>query len=88
MKMLIVLSALLLALSSCTKNMPAPYPAPDFDPVYVSDPDPTPDTPPDDNDGNDNGDDNGNDNGDDNGNNNDDPPASCSNIHHAVIQHR
>jgi hypothetical protein len=46
MKTLIILSAILLALSSCTKDMPVPDPGPD--PVYIPsdpivDPDPAPD---------------------------------------------
>jgi len=43
MKTLIILSAFLLALSSCTKE----YPVPDPDPVYSPDPDPYPDPDPD-----------------------------------------
>jgi hypothetical protein len=38
MKTLILLSAFLLALSSCTKEMPVPDP----DPTYTPDPDPDP----------------------------------------------
>jgi hypothetical protein len=43
MKTLIILSAFLLALSSCTKEMPVPDP----DPVYTPDPGPDPDPAPD-----------------------------------------
>jgi hypothetical protein len=45
MKTLIILSAFLLALSSCTKEMPVPDP--DTDQVYTPDPDPDPDPAPD-----------------------------------------
>ncbi len=47
MKTLIILSAILLALSSCTKDMPVPDPDPDPDPVYTPDPTPDPDPIPD-----------------------------------------
>jgi hypothetical protein len=40
MKTLIILSAFLLALSSCNKEMPVPDPNPD--PVYIPDTDPDP----------------------------------------------
>ncbi len=43
MKTLIILSAFLLALSSCTKEMPCPDP--DSDPAYIPDSDPAPDPP-------------------------------------------
>jgi hypothetical protein len=45
MKTLIILSAILLTLSSCTKDMPVPDPDPDpvFTPDPAPDPDPTPD---------------------------------------------
>jgi hypothetical protein len=43
MKTLIILSAFLLALSSCNKEMPVPDP----DPTYTPDPDPDPVPPPD-----------------------------------------
>jgi hypothetical protein len=65
MKTLILLSAFLLALSSCTKEMPVPDPSPDPDQVYTPDPDPEPDPAPDP----------GN---DDPGN---DDPSGCSNNH-------
>jgi len=45
MKTLIILSALLLVLSSCTKECPIPDPEPD--PTYIPDPDPEPDPDPD-----------------------------------------
>jgi hypothetical protein len=44
MKALIILSALLLVLSSCTKECPIPDPDPD--PSYIPDPDPEPDPEP------------------------------------------
>jgi hypothetical protein len=47
MKTLIILSAFVLALSSCTKQCPVPDPDPDPYPVYYPDPDPAPDPPPD-----------------------------------------
>jgi hypothetical protein len=47
MKTLIILSAFLLALSSCTKEMPVPDPDPDPEQVYTPDPDPDPDPAPD-----------------------------------------
>jgi hypothetical protein len=50
MKTLIILSAFLLVLSSCTKEMPVPDPDPDPayvpDPYPYSDPDPDPDPDP------------------------------------------
>ena len=68
MKTLVILSAFLLALSSCIKEIPVPDPdpdpvyIPDPDPVYTpDDPDPDPDTPPDPGD--------------------DDPPPTCYNNH-------
>lgn len=46
MKTLIILSAFLLVLSSCTKEIPVPDPAPDPDPAsYIPDPNPAPDPP-------------------------------------------
>ncbi len=65
MKTLLLFSAFLLALSSCTKEMPVPDPDPDPDPVYISDPDPDPDPQPDPGDDNDD----------------DDTPPSCYNNH-------
>jgi hypothetical protein len=73
MKTLIILSAFLLALSSCTKEMPVPDPDPYPDPVYISDPDPAADTPPDSND------DDESDNDDDS--DDDDPSPYCYNDH-------
>jgi hypothetical protein len=56
MKTLIILSAFLLALSSCTKDMPVPdsYPDPVYSPDPYPDPDPAPD-PGDDDSGDDDG---------------------------------
>jgi hypothetical protein len=65
MKTLIILSAFLLALSSCTKEMPVPCPDPD--PFYTPDPDPYSDPYPDPDPSPDPGD--------------DDPPPSCYNNH-------
>ena len=71
MKTLIILSAFLLALSSCVKEMP--FPDPDPDPTYIpdpySDPDPyaDPDPEPDPDPAPDPGD--------------DDPPPTCYNTH-------
>jgi hypothetical protein len=67
MKTLIILSAFLLALSSCTKGMPVPDPAPDPDQVYTPDPDPDPDPDPAPDPGNDDPD--------------DDDPSGCTTSH-------
>jgi hypothetical protein len=46
MKTLIILSAVVLALASCNKELPVPDPNPFPDPVYTPDPDPDPDPDP------------------------------------------
>ena len=48
MKTLIILAAVLLAFSSCSKEIPVPDPCPDPYPIYFPDPDPAPDPAPDD----------------------------------------
>lgn len=73
MKTLIILAAFLLALSSCTKEMPIP----DSDPTYTPAYDPGDDTPPDYDPGDDGSDDGSNDDGSDDGS------GSCNYNSHA-----
>ncbi|HEY4337588.1 MAG TPA: hypothetical protein VGM89_16865 [Puia sp.] len=46
MKTLLIISAILLALTSCNKHLPVPCPNPYPDEVYFPDSDPTPDPDP------------------------------------------
>ena len=79
MKTLIILSAFLLVLSSCNKEMPVPDSGSGSDQVYTSDPgqDAGDDQSQDPSDGSDDGSDDGSSNGSDNG----DPSTSCSTVH-------